>query len=310
MNKLSVASFTNLGFKLHQRGFQPVKADLSGRTALVTGATGGIGLEVAKQLAHLDARVIVVGRDEQKLADAGNVIDGDVRLERADLSSLSQVRTLGEDLAKSETVDILINNVGVLLPEYTTTDEGLEKSFATNLAGQFMLTNLLLPGMIGRGQGRVIIVSSGGMYTARLDPERVQMDRSNYNGTKAYAMAKRGQVVATELWAEQIEGTGVVVNAMHPGWVETSGVAFSLPTFNKIMKPLLRSVEQGADTIVWLAASEEGGRHSGRFFFDRRAVETHLSDSTVATPESRTRLMQMLERQTETRAPRAQATDS
>ena len=285
MNKLSIAGFTNLGYLLHSRDFDPITADLTGQTVVVTGATGGIGLETASTLSALNARVIAIGRSQDKLDSLGSHLREPYRAMRADLSLMSEVRRIAEDLNGSESVDVLVNNVGVLLPEYEETDEGLEKSFATDVAGHFLLTNLLLPGMVSVGSGRIVNISSGGMYSARANPKKLPMSEDRYNGTEAYAQAKRAQVILTEMWNGKLEGTGVSVNAMHPGWVETAGVAFSLPTFNKVMKPFLRSVAQGADTIVWLAAGQTD--QSGKFWFDRRPVETHLSSSTKASAETR-----------------------
>lgn len=294
MNKLSIVSFTNVGHWIHSRKFETIDEDLTGKTALVTGATGGIGLEVARSLSGLGARVIAVGRSSDKLAALDDVLPGEHRPIEADLSLLGEVRVFANDMVGSETVDILVNNVGVLLPDYTLTDEGLEKSFATNLAGHFVLTNTLLPPMVDRGVGRVINVSSGGMYSARIQPSRLQADPDRYSGAGAYAQAKRGQVILTDMWAEAVAGTGVTVNAMHPGWVGTEGVAYSLPTFNKVMKPFLRDVGQGADTIVWLAASEEAGGSTGQFWFDRESVPTHMSESTEETDAERIQMWEAL----------------
>ncbi len=94
-------------------------------------------------------------------------------------------------------------------------------------------------------------------------------------------------MILTEMWAERLEGTGVRVHSMHPGWARTEGVAESLPTFNLVMKPLLRSPEQGADTIVWLAAAHEPGNTTGRFWFDREEAPTHMLDSTKETQADR-----------------------
>jgi hypothetical protein len=89
------------------------------------------------------------------------------------------------------------------------------------------------------------------------------------------------------MWAKKLQGSGVAVHSMHPGWVKTAGVRDSLPTFNKVMKPLLRTVDQGADTIVWLAAADEPGVTSGKLWFDRQQVDTHARDSTRETPKGR-----------------------
>ncbi len=294
MNKLSIASFTNVGYRLHSRNFGPVDEDLTGKTVLVTGATGGIGLEVATTLSALGARVIAVGRDRDKLVALAEVMASEHRPVEVDMSLMGEVRRLANDMAASEEIDVLVNNVGVLLPEFNQTDEGLEQSFATNVAGHFILANAILPVMAAAGSGRVINVSSGGMYSTRIKPGELQAGPDRYNGSAAYAQAKRAQVILTEMWAEAVADSGVTVNSMHPGWVATSGVAYSLPTFNKVMKPLLRNPTQGADTIVWLAASRDAQGATGQFWFDRASVPTHLSDSTTETPAERAQLWDVL----------------
>ena len=113
-----------------------------------------------------------------------------------------------------------------------------------------------------------------------------------------YARTKRAQVILTELWAKRLAGTGVVVHAMHPGWADTPGVASSLPRFHRLTGPLLRSPEQGADTIVWLGAAAEPGESSGGFWHDRRRRPTHRVPWTRETPEDRERLWRECERLT------------
>lgn len=300
MNPLPVAGFTNLGYLLHARRFEPIQADLHGKTALVTGATSGLGLVAAHGLRRLGARVVVVGRDQRKL-DAVVRADPGLVPARADLSLLADVRALADGLLESEArIDVLVNNVGVLRPERETTAEGLERTFATNLAGQFLLTETLLPRLVASAPARIVNVTSGGMYSERLRPDDLESERGPYAGTVAYARSKRGQVVLTELWAERLAGSGVVIHAMHPGWVRTPGVSRSLPTFNRLMRPLLRTPAQGADTIVWLAAAERPGRLSGQLWFDREIVPTHLLASTVETAHDRDELWARLSQLTGT----------
>lgn len=295
MNLASIAGFTNLGYHLHARKFDPIDADMGGQTVVVTGATGGLGLETATTLADLGARVIIVGRNADKLESARGQGGGRFVPERADLSLLEEVRQLADRiLQRVDDIDVLVNNVGVLLPEREVTDEGLEKTFATDLAGHFLLTNLLLPALGRSASSRVVNVSSGGMYSARIDPDDLQFEEREYTGTAAYASAKRGQVILTEMWADRFPGHGVVFHAMHPGWVNTQGVAGSLPIFDKLMRPFLRTPAQGADTMVWLSAAEPPGLTSGEFWFDRSQVPTHLTDKTKETPEDRARLWNRL----------------
>jgi NAD(P)-dependent dehydrogenase (short-subunit alcohol dehydrogenase family) len=281
MSKLSIAGFTNLGYHLHARSFQPIETDMSGRTVVVTGATGGLGEATASALAGMGARVVLVGRDREKLGRVTTEIGGEVSPVEADLSLMSDIRVLAARLLETESrIDVLINNVGVLLPDRRVTGEGLEMTLATNLAGHFLLTNLLLPRLTRSAPARVVNVSSGGMYSERIRPDDLQYERDEYRGAVAYARTKRGQVILTEMWAQRLRGSGVVVHAMHPGWAKTAGLEQSLPVFNKLMKPLLRSVDQGADTIIWLAAADEPALDTGRFWFDRALAPTHLTDST------------------------------
>jgi dehydrogenase/reductase SDR family protein 12 len=284
---LSITGFTNLGYKLHARDFEPIDADLTGQTIVITGGTGGLGRAAAIELSRLGARLIVVSRTRSKLEDLRDSVDGPMDTIQADLGLMAEVREVADRLKSEQRIDVLINNVGVLLPERQETDEGIEKTLAVDLAGHFLLTNLLIPKLVESAPSRVINVTSGGMYSERIRPDDLQFEEGTYTGTAAYARAKRGQVILTEMWAERLEGTGVTVHSMHPGWARTEGVADSLPTFNLLMKPFLRTPEQGADTIVWLAAADEPGVTSGRFWFDREEAPTHMLESTQETESER-----------------------
>lgn len=295
MSKLTIASFTNLGYLLHSRDFARLDTDLTGKTVVVTGASGGLGLEVSRQLAGLGARVVMVARDRERLDEARRAVRGVTVGEIADLSLLGEVRELARRLRESEPrIDVLVNNVGVLLPEREVTAEGLEKTLATNLAGHFLLTNLLIPRLVESAPARVVNVSSGGMYSAKVEPDDLQFARRDYTGTAAYAGTKRGQVILTEMWAERFPAQEIVFHSMHPGWAATSGLETSLPTFKKLMTPLLRTPAQGADTIVWLASAIEPATRSGGFWFDRKPAPTHLVGSTKETPSDRARLWDAL----------------
>ena len=287
MSLLSIPGFTNVGYKLHARDFDPIDADLSGKTVVITGGTGGLGRAAAIELSKLGARLIIVSRTRSKLDDLQDSIEGDVETIQADLGLMAEVRHVAEQLKAEPHIDVLINNVGVLLPEREETEEGIEKTLAVDLAGHFLLTNLLIPKLVESAPSRVINVTSGGMYSERIRPDDLQFERGTYTGTAAYARAKRGQVILTEMWADLLSGTGVTVHAMHPGWARTEGVADSLPTFNLLMKPFLRTPEQGADTIVWLASASQPGVTNGRFWFDREEAPTHMLESTRETDAER-----------------------
>ena len=282
-----VGSFTNLGYRIRSRDWDASVAEMRGSTVVITGATSGIGLAAAKQMAGLGARVALVGRNEQKLDAAVAEVSAGSENEavgyRADLSSLDQVRRLVDELlAGEERIDVLVNNVSVLAPERTMSVDGFELTLATNLLGTFLLTNRLIPRMVQSSPARVVTVSSGGMYTEGLDIPGLEMDADEYGGAAAYARTKRAQVVLTELWADRLEGTGVVAHSMHPGWVNTPGVSASLPTFRRVMGPLLRNADQGADTIVWLSADSDALESSGEFWMDRRPRSKHRLKRTEA----------------------------
>jgi dehydrogenase/reductase SDR family protein 12 len=290
----SLIGYTALGYRW--RPHPPIDADLRGRVALVTGATSGLGRATATALARFGATTLIVGRNPAKTAAVASQIRDEtgnpaVREEVADLSLMSQVRALAERLEAP--IHLLVNNAGVLLPMREETEEGLERTFATNLLGHFLLTNLL--GDKLEPPARIINVSSGGMYTQRIRPDDLQMKKTRYDGTVAYARTKRGQVILTELWAERFRDRGIVVHSMHPGWAATPGVSESLPRFYKVTRPLLRTAEQGADTIVWLCASEEAGQTTGLFWHDRRPRPTHRLEATRETPKEREALWNALE---------------
>jgi NAD(P)-dependent dehydrogenase (short-subunit alcohol dehydrogenase family) len=282
----SVVGYTALGYRW--RSHPRIDDDLTGRVAVVTGATSGLGRQTAAELARLGASVVLVGRNPEKTeavleqirSETGN---SKLRCEIADLSEMEQVRALAGRIEAP--IHILVNNAGVLLAERSETREGFETSFATNLLGHFLLTNLLIDKL--EAPARIINVSSGGMYTQRVRVDDLEMKRGRYDGAVAYARAKRGQVILTELWAEALRGRGVVVHSMHPGWADTPGVSGSLPRFYKLTKPLLRTAAQGADTIVWLCASEEAGQSTGQFWHDRKPRTTHRFPRTRETAAER-----------------------
>ena len=132
---------------------------------------------------------------------------------------------------------------------------------------------------------------------ARLSVDDLQATRS-YKGSVAYARTKRAQVVLTEMWAERFAARGIVAHSMHPGWADTPGVSHSLPTFAKLTAPILRTPEQGADTIVWLAADPEPAGVTGLFWHDRAPRPTHRLRSTTERPGERERLWDALESMT------------
>jgi len=295
-------SFDRTGFRIHSLAFDrhDLDVDLTGRRCLVTGGNSGLGYEAALALARLGATTTLLCRD----ADRGNAAAAAIRAatgnagvsaEVLDVSSLTSVRTVAARL-RSAPVDVLIHNAGLLPAARVETADGLELTFATHVVGPFLLTQLLRDALAASPDGRVIWVSSGGMYTQRLDLGDVGWRTRPYDGVKAYAETKRAQVVLAELFAKELGSAGIVVNAMHPGWADTPGVRTSLPGFHRIMRSFLRTPAEGADTIVWLAASARGREHTGRFFLDREERRTHFLPFTRETTEERAALWSLCER--------------
>ena len=136
------------------------------------------------------------------------------------------------------------------------------------------------------------------MYTQRLHADDLQMECEAFDGTTAYARSKRAEVVLTELWAQHLAATGVVVHAMHPGWADTPGVQTSLPAFHRVMRPLLRTAEEGADTIVWLASADEPAHSTGLLWHDRRPRPVHRVPWTRESDAERQALWDACERLT------------
>lgn len=296
-------SFTRVGYLVRRRldAWPPLQRyDLSGRVVLITGATTGLGFAAAERLATDGATVVVVGRDRQRTEAAcvelaGRSGNADISCLIADMGELDQVRAAAAQfLERHDRLDVLIHNAGALHNERRTTSDGHEATVASQVVGPFLLTSLLLPLLsAGQAPGRVLTMSSGGMYSTALRIDGLEMPVEGYKGTEQYARAKRAQVTLNELWAQRVAPSKVVFHAMHPGWADTPGVASSLPTFRKIVGPLLRSAEQGADTMIWLAADDaEPLASSGGFWLDRRRRPIHKLPSTrkTDTPERRQQL--------------------
>jgi dehydrogenase/reductase SDR family member 12 len=247
----------------------------AGRVLVVTGATSGLGLAVADRLGALGARVCVVGRDRQRLDVTRLELErsggGEVTVEQADLAHLGQVHALAGRIAQRfGRLDVLVHNAGVLLRQRAATVTGLDATVAVNLLAPYLLTERLLPLLRASAPSRVITMTSAGMYTQRFRVDGLVMEEGHYNGMVAYARAKRAQVVLTEEWQRRYGELGVGFHCVHPGWAATPGLAASLPTFSKVMGPLLRSPAEGADTAAWLAGAPDGTPPGGRLWLDRR----------------------------------------
>jgi dehydrogenase/reductase SDR family member 12 len=289
-----VGSFSRLGFAIRRRlhGWTaPAPGSLDGRTVLVTGPTSGLGRAMVDGLAGLGARVVLVGRSRERLAAVRDELVDHHGSDRfpivvADMARAASVQAAVEQVLATEArLDVLVDNAGAIHAQRTVTEDGIEATLATMVANPFVLVSGLLPLLRRDGGGRVIAVTSGGMYTQGLDLDDLQYEVGSYDGVRAYARAKRAQVALVREWSRRIGGRptpSVRFDAMHPGWADTPGLAESLPGFHRLMGPLLRTAVEGADTAIWLAtgadadtlASRDHGRagtSGGRLYLDRRA---------------------------------------
>ncbi len=281
LDRAVVPGYTSVGYRLRQSGWagDPAPGALRGRTALVTGSNRGLGKAIAAGLAQLGATVLLTVRDRESGEEArrdivAGVPDADVRVEVCDVSDLGTVRAFAADLtSRISTLDVLIHNAGVLPAARTETGDGHEVTLATHVLGPVLLTELLLPILARSKDPRVILMSSGGMYTQSLPTADPEYRDGRYRGATAYARSKRIQVALTPILARRW-GPHIGVYCMHPGWADTPGVATSLPAFRMVTGPMLRTPEEGADTAIWLAATTPAPP-SGRFWHDRRPRPEH-----------------------------------
>jgi NAD(P)-dependent dehydrogenase (short-subunit alcohol dehydrogenase family) len=289
-----VGSFTRIGYLARRRLFAWTPLDqlrLDGRVAIVTGATSGLGPTAAELLARQGASVCIVGRDPQRTkrtrAELAAATGAVIESELADLSSLAEAWELATRFAAGhDRLDILVHNAGALTHDFKRSAEGYEATFATQVLAPFLVTAALRPLLEAASPSRVILVASGGMYTVPLDVAALEPTPDAYDGVKAYARCKRAQVVLAGEWTRHLAGTGLTVNAMHPGWADTPGLRDALPVFSRALSPILRTPVQGADTIAWLASAPEAEAMSGMFFLDRRPRALHRLRSTRRPDEA------------------------
>ena len=300
-----VPGFSKIGFAIRKRlgNWQPISSfDLRGKTVVITGPTSGLGEQVARQLAPTGANLVLVARNEEKCARVIDVIaplcTGNTPVfVRAEMGDLESVRSACAAIQQQITqIDVLIHNAGALLNTRQVSPQGIEQTIASHVVGPFLMTTLLLPLLNG---GRVVTVSSGGMYTSALpvfdNGETLEMPAHKYGGSKQYAIAKRAQVTLTEMWAAREPRTEFV--SMHPGWADTPGVQESIPGFRRVTAPILRSASEGADTIAWLAAVSPLPKASGTFWSDREVRPTHKTPQSkkIDTESNRQALWQYVE---------------
>ena len=254
---------------------------MGGETVLITGGTSGIGKATAVALAAMGAKVVVVGRNPERGEAALEEIRAQghsesVELMLADLSVQSEVRGLAaEFLERHDRLDVLVNNAGLVQSKRTETKDGIETTLAINHLAPFLLTNLLLEKLEQSAPSRIITVSSEAQRWGNMDFEDLQ-SRRRYRGFPVYGMTKLANIMFTYELAERLKGTGVSANCLHPGPVSTNfgkNNRGAMALFFRAAKPFMRSPEQGADTLIWLASSFEVEGVSGKYFSDRKEIE-------------------------------------
>jgi dehydrogenase/reductase SDR family member 12 len=299
-------SFSRIGHDVRSRldDWQDVEElPGDGKRVLVTGANSGLGYAAARLLLSAGAHVRLLVRSPEKgedtlrrlAEDTGRDLDDEASFDIADLADLASVRAFAtRQLARDERLDAVVHNAGALFAERDETVDGLERTYQIHVVAPFLLTSLLLPRLIDGAPSRVITVTSGGMYAEKLVTGRVDSP-GEYRGTVAYARAKRAQVVLTREWSRRLGGRGVGFHVMHPGWALTPGVESSLPGFRRLTGPVLRTPEQGADTIVWLALTEPAPA-DGRLWHDRRPRLAHKVPWTRSDRDEADRLWDRVSR--------------
>ncbi|XP_008564052.1 PREDICTED: dehydrogenase/reductase SDR family member 12 isoform X1 [Galeopterus variegatus] len=294
--------YTKSGYESASKDFVPddLEVQVPGRAFLVTGGNSGIGKATAIEIAKRGGTVHLACRDPERAAGAkGEIIresgNQNIFLHIVDLSEPKKIWKFVENFKQEHKLHVLINNAGCMVNERELTEDGLEKNFATNTLGVYILTTALIPVLEKEHDPRVITVSSGGMLVQKLNTSDLQSERAAFNGTMVYAQNKRQQVVLTERWAQM--HPAIHFSSVHPGWVDTPAVRLSMPGFHARLGDRLRSAAQGADTVLWLPVSPAAAAHpSGLFFQDRKPVSTHLPLArTSSSPAEEEKLMEILE---------------
>ena len=267
---------------------------MDGKVALVTGGTSGIGKATARALAAMGADVVVVGRNPERgeaaVEEIRSQTGGRVDLALYDLASQAEIRALADEFRRRyDRLDVLINNAGLVQSTRTETPDGIETTLATNHLAPFLLTNLLLDVLKQSAPSRIVTVSSEAERWGDIDFDDLQ-SKEKYRGFPVYGMTKLANIMFTYEIAERLRGTGVTATCMHPGAVNTrfgSNNRGPMTIFFRLSKPFMRTPEQGADTLVWLASSPEVEGVSGRYYSNRKPVEPK---SLANDPGARRRL--------------------
>lgn len=282
--------FSRVGYDRHDHA--PITTSLRGKVALVADGASPLGRAIGVALATLGARVGMVTGSSPVAATVRSemheeVYGCDVFTEVADMGLTMDVRELAKRIQDQEPqLDLLINNTAVMAPRRIVTSEGNELTVAHNVLGPFLLTNLLLP-KLETGGGKVINVLSASIYAQRLDADDLQLARRRFRPRRTYAHSKRALAALTSTWWRRLRQSPVQLHATHPGLIDGPEAAALLLGPLRLYRAWLRTPRQGADTIIWAAATDLP--HSG-MWFDRAPAELHGSDATRETVAERNQL--------------------
>ncbi|NXA08578.1 DHR12 reductase, partial [Sapayoa aenigma] len=300
--------YTRSGYESASKHFNPadVEVDVAGRSFVVTGANSGIGKATAKEIARRGGTVHLVCRSKERAEVAKEEIvtetgNQNIFLHIVDISNPKEIWKFAEKFRNEHKLNVLVNNAGCMVNNRELTEDGLEKNFATNTLGTYILTTALMPLLEKEADARVITVSSGGMLVQKLNISDLQSENGTFDGTMVYAQNK--------VWSVLLEAKPSTLvffflfNQRSLAWQTIVplllflAVRSSMPDFYEKMKNTLRTEAQGADTVVWLAVSAEATKlPSGLFFQDRQPVATHLPLASTHSPlEDEEKLMKVLE---------------
>ncbi len=274
------------------------------KTCLITGATNGIGRAAASRLAELGHRIVLVGRNEERGTETVAELrkrseNDDVSFMRADLSSVAETRDLAHRfLSRHDRLDVLLNNAGAIFKQREVTPEGFERTFALDHLAYFVLTVELLDLLRESAPSRIVNVSSGAHKGGKIRFDDIHLKRS-YSAFGAYCQAKLANILFTNELARRLDGSGVTVNSMHPGFIWSGfgrNNGRSAAVLLGLLRPFARSPEAGADTLVHLAISPEVEEVSGRYFFKRHPAR--ISEAAASEGAAR-RLWELSEEMVE-----------
>ncbi|XP_069788033.1 retinol dehydrogenase 13-like isoform X2 [Narcine bancroftii] len=261
-------------------GICPSSASASGRTIIITGANTGIGKETARELAKRGGKIILACRNMEKCETAAREIRGDtlnhhVYARHLNLASMKSVREFAKKVTEEENnINVLINNAGIMRCPHWQTEDGFEMQFGVNHLGHFLLTNLLLEKLKNSGNSRIINVSSLAHIAGEIDFDDLNWEKRKYNTKAAYCQSKLANVLFTKELAKRLEGTGITVNAVHPGVTNTelgrhTGMhksTFSSTVLGPLFFLLIKSPKIGAQPSIYLSVAEELEGISGKYF--------------------------------------------